>query len=793
MIFDRSSYDVIKIQMPVNGMNQDISPESLDLSYAYILENIIPRPLGEGRVRYGTSSQLSLGAASNIIGSFPYTSINGDEQLLLYSNNLTRDETAVTFSINNDLLHISFTTQNVAAYKADLRIKLIYQVNNITATIVDNIKDIIIDDHKVIISLYKTIFTEAGDQAVASIYYDIGKIYLSTNDGFFTPSVGIDAITREGDIDLKFVINPNFNQDYYTVGKKIELTSNNIAKIYTINDTDIVGNEYFIKTFELLPAVLVNPSVKYVEYFKLLTENENLQTVCIPRYVCFADKLFICNGLDKLKIWDGTNLTDYFQYLIDEVQNIARIDDHNLSFTLGALSSINNYPIGGKVKLVNNGITQIVTITNSQQALQVVTITLAEVLNAFHGARIFYQAFPPRFSYMFSMHNRLWCLGAGAAGIKYRNSDQAQRVYFMYKKGATLEFFDERTKIVPSINLAESNSIGDNLEAIAYTSGYMFFIGRNVTQVWSGSEPLGALVDPDKPILTHTTTLNVGAIHGDLVLSVGNDVFIITKNGLISCGTFREGSEQISANSLTSVDPLIINYVSTITQNNLAYLNSRSFRYDGESFVGFKIGFNNVLCSIVTTTLGTWCVLSGNFKQANTFCYFKNSLYMTIGEKLYKYADGKDGSNCIYGDDNGASPVFFMWSLPVLKFDKVHYSNLFYDLNISYPSSFTIREENSISLSITGDVPVNYSTDKKYSFELNGDLFATVPLSLVSRENLFGFRFDQQHHQIQKKLKFVASRFWITLSGNTKDGIISIKDMKFYGVIERKENNRRNG
>lgn len=792
MIFDRSAYDVIKIQMPVNGMNQDISPENLDLSYAYILENIIPRPLGEGRVRYGTSLQLSIGADSNIIGSFPYTSINGDNQLLLYSNNLVRDESAAGFSINNDLLHISFTVQDTNIYTSDLRVKLIYQVNAITTTIIDNIKDIIIDGQKVIISLYKTIFTEAGDQAVASIYYDIGKIYLSTNDGFFTPSIGIDAITREGDIDLKFVTNANFNADYYTVGEKIELTSNNIAIVYTINDTDVVGNEYFIKTFELLPDVLVNPTIKYIEYFKLLSTNENLATVCIPRYSCFADKLFICNGLDKVKQWDGTNLTNLFQYLIDEVANIVRIDDHNFSFTAAALTLIANYPIGGKVKLVNNGITQIVTITNSQQALQVITITTEEVLNAFQGTRIFYQAFPPRFNYMFAMHNRLWCLGAGAAGIKYRSADQSQRVYFMYKKGATLEFFDERTKVVPSINLAESNSIGDNLEAIAYTSGYMFFIGRNITQVWSGSEPLGSLVDPDKPVLTHTTTLNVGAIHGDLVLSVGNDVFIITKNGLISCGTFRDGTEQISASSLTSVDPLIINYVSTITQNNLAYISSRSFRYDGESLAGFKIGFNNVLCSIVTTTLGTWCVLSGNFQQANTFCYFKNSLYMSIGNKLYKYADGKDGSDYIYGDDNGDSPVFFTWSLPIVQFDKFYYSNLFYDLNISYPSSFTIRNENSISLSITSDTPVNYSFEQKYKFGLHGDLLGTIPLSLVSRETSLGFRFDKQYHQIQEKLKFVASRFWVTLSGNTKDGIISIKDMKFYGVIERKESNRRN-
>ena len=784
-MFNRGSYDIIKIQMPINGMNQNISPEALELSYAYILENIIPRPMGEGQVRYGTTQEFDLSLYSKITGLFPFVSLTGDNQLLLYVNELEHDATAADFIINDDLAHISFTTDHTGFYKKDLRIRLLYSVEGSRTAVIDNVKDVIVDDDRVIISFYNTLFTAEGAQSTASIYYDIANIYVSTDNGYFIDAVGIDDIMRTDDYDLQLTVNDDFDATSYEVGDKIQLTSGGAAKTYTINAAEAVDDSYNITTLEKLPDALVNPSIKCIQYFKLLTADESLNPVCIPRYVSFADKLLICNGVDRVKIWDGTTLVDLFQYLKDDVTQIIRDGNNQFHFTLGLLSSANNYPIGGKVKIVNAGVAQIVTIANANLVGQVLTITTTEILNAFQNTSIYYQAFPPKFSYMFSMHNRLWCLGKGAAGIQYRNVDQAQRVYFMYKKGATLEFFDERTKLVPSINLAESNSVGDNLEAIAYTSGYMFFIGRNTTQVWSGSEPLGSLVDPDKPILTHTNTFNTGTIHGDLVLSIGNDVFMMTKNGLVSCGTYRDGTVQLAVTSYNAVDPLIMQYITSITQNNIDYLETRSFRYDGQSMVGFKIGFNNVLCSIVTTTLNTWTMFSGNFSEATAFCPFKNALYLSIGNVLYKYADGKDGSVPAFGDDDDSAPVFFAWALPILKFDKIYFANFFYDMNVSYPSSFTERESNNIKLGISGDVPASYNIEHPYRFEMRGDCFSTLPFA-ENTDDEFGLRFDSSFHTIQDKLKFVASKFWVTVSGQTQDGIVSLKDIKFYGTIERK-------
>ena len=84
------AYDVLEFSMPSQGMNQNIAPDALPPSYAYALENILARPLGEGQVRFGTAEILTLSGSpvSNpecvILKQFPFVKPDGAEQLLLY-------------------------------------------------------------------------------------------------------------------------------------------------------------------------------------------------------------------------------------------------------------------------------------------------------------------------------------------------------------------------------------------------------------------------------------------------------------------------------------------------------------------------------------------------------------------------------------------------------------------------------------------------------------------------------------------------------------------------------------
>ena len=48
-----------------------------------------------------------------------------------------------------------------------------------------------------------------------------------------------------------------------------------------------------------------------------------------------------------------------------------------------------------------------------------------------------------------------------------------------------------------------------------------------------------------------------------------------------------------------------------------------------------------------------------------------------------------------------------------------------------------------------------------------------------------GFRLAQPYRILKDRLKFLASRFWITLQGETNVGPLSLKRFKLYGIWER--------
>jgi hypothetical protein len=71
-MFQEGNYDITEFPIASNGMNQFISPDALPSNFCYTLENIIPQPLGDGQVRYGTALINNVSTNEfNIIRSFP--------------------------------------------------------------------------------------------------------------------------------------------------------------------------------------------------------------------------------------------------------------------------------------------------------------------------------------------------------------------------------------------------------------------------------------------------------------------------------------------------------------------------------------------------------------------------------------------------------------------------------------------------------------------------------------------------------------------------------------------------
>jgi hypothetical protein len=709
-MFQQGNYDVLTFSVPSQGMNQNISADVLPLDFAYVLENITTKPLGEGVVRFGTSFVMALpNLESTIIRQFPFTKADGSKQILLYVQEYVQDLTASEFTLfEDDPYSFSLNTDNEDRYVKDTPIKVVYTLNGLqTVTDAIQTKEEIAEDSSYKITLQNNAFPHTNQNPVIeSVWYSSASIYV----------------------------------------------------------------------YDLETNILNGPL------------KQNLAVGCIPRGVLFLNQLVLCNGVDRILSYDGTDLSELYDFVKDPVTGLTRDGNQQLSFDRKAGEDYSRYSMGSKIQLVINGTVFQTTLTAFVETTQKVMLAVANVLPQFvqNQTFLFYQAFPPAFNYLYVAYDRLWALGPGAAGLEYRNAEEAMRVYFMYKSNSLTDWFDERTGEVPNINLASKHGIPDNLEAIDLINGYMAFIGREKTQVWQGSEPEGAIAAPNREPLNYNRTLNTGVIHGDLLLDLSNDTWFVSNNGMQSVSSLNV-AQQFSATSFDAVDPLVREYNNDLLQSNLNYRSALSFHYTEGGFAGFKIGNTNVLCSLVSTSLYSWSLFSGDFRKATSFLSLGNCLYLSIKNKLYRYADGHDSNPKGYGDQGGEALIPFSWTLPVISIKGKSFACKRYEVQLDYPSSFTVNSDNFINLSISGDLPKSYQITSPCRFDLRGDALKTLPLikDAISTQNSIGFRFDQPYGFTKDRLKFIASRFWLTLKGYTQAGPLSLRQIKLYGIIER--------
>lgn len=542
---------------------------------------------------------------------------------------------------------------------------------------------------------------------------------------------------------------------------------------------------------------------------------QDLSVGCVPRSVTFLNKLLICNGVDKVLIWDGHSLTEMAEFVKEEASQLTRLEDRRFSFTCTDSFEASHYAPGSILQLRINGLSERLTVVSIVRAENTVTVTVTTNLPAFalDHTELFYQDWPPAFSFLLVAHNRLWALGPGAVGLSYRDPDQALRVYFSYQSNSLEGWFNETTKTVPSINLAEGHGSPDNLEAIAFVSDRLVFMGRHKTQVWIGSEPLGGSVDPTKPLLQFSALLPVGIVHGNLMVEMANDLTFVSQNGLLSFSTLNI-ARQFAATSSDRVDPLVRQYVRSTTPSNQAYRACRSFQYPSGAFCGFKIGFNKVLVSLYSSSLYAWTLFSGDFKRAQSFLSdLDNALYLTIGNQLYQYADGTDASGIdssstdlsgtdssgpnsspVYGDNNGTDLISFLWTPPVIHVPGKRFANKRYELVCESSSSFVLGEENNLSLIITSDFPKTSSIQTEIQLPFKGDSLGEIPFVKAAEigdnpndpnEEALGFRLDEPYAFLKGRLKFLSSRFTLNLTGSTRDGPLVFKKIRLFGIIER--------
>lgn len=537
--------------------------------------------------------------------------------------------------------------------------------------------------------------------------------------------------------------------------------------------------------------------------YDLLTQNlsdalkEDLSVATVPRSVTYLNKLLICNGVDRVLVWNGDNLDEVFGFVKeDTANNFNRINDNSFSFGFiegkAEIFDITKYANHNQIQIKNQGITFSTTVDNINLLDGVVTIKTQDILPEFNEPELFYRDWPPTFSYMIVAYNRIWALGIGPVGLRYRDPDQSLRVYFSYKTNTITDWFNEVTKTVPSIDLSESHGIPDNLEAIGYVNNVMVFMGRNKTQIWTGSEPLGASTDPTREVFEFSSIVPIGIVHGNLLMEMANDLYFVSQNGLLSFSTLNV-AKQFAASSNDAVDPLVRDFVVETSTSNPAYRACRSFKYKSGSFCGFKIGLNKVLVSLYSTNLFAWTLFSGDFYKASSYLSnLDSSLYLSVGNKIYRYADGTIGTP-IYGDNNGKDLINFLWVLPIVHIPGKRFANKRYEILCDYPSSFVVNNKNSIFIMVNGDLNKTFTLQDTYNLQYKGDSLGIVPFIKPQdiggdpddpNPNALGFRLDDPYIFLKERLKFISSNFTLNLVGSSINGPLILKKIRLFGIIE---------
>ena len=617
----------------------------------------------------------------------------------------------------------------------------------------------------------------------------VSNINVSSVTTFNFDSTSPTKFVIESGIKLRYSGGFGITTLYSTI-KSVNISGNTVTltldgdNIFPPNfDTVTINNIYYsdgnIYSYDIdtnvLSASLIN----------------GLSVTTVPRHEIIQNTLIICNGVNPLMSWDGTNLNIIVDYIKELANAFNWIDATHFSFTIPANFIISKYQNNAPIRISINGNLTNTTVSAITVVNNIATITTADNVPQFAGRDVvilFYTDKPPPFSYLFVAHDRMFALAPGAVGIEYRSPEEAMRVYYANQTNSYTNWFDERTKQVLYEDLSNKHGVVDNLEAICLVNNLMMFIGRNKTQAWQGYDPT-----PNAAPATQfqwAYNLPIGIAHGNLLVELANDVGIITPNGFINFSKFNI-AQQVVASAYDAIDPIIREYVQTITDSNIEYRKCRSFKYPSGPFCGFKIGNNKLLVSLYSTNLYAWSFFSGDFSNAQCFCSVGNSLYMGIGNKIYKYADGKDASPVLYGDQNGTAIISFYWTLPVVHKPGRRFANKRYEIEIDYPSGFFINPQNEIWMEVYGDLRKTFSIEDKYTLSIRGDPFGTIPLLPTSDDpnnppkDAIGMRFGIPYEIIKDRLKFISSSFWLNIRGYCINGPLYFDQVRLFGIFER--------
>lgn len=367
------------------------------------------------------------------------------------------------------------------------------------------------------------------------------------------------------------------------------------------------------------------------------------------RYTHFAGKLIVCNGVNPVMSWNGTEFTDVKEWVKDIATGLAFVN--TTTFTIESDESL--YAVGTPLKFDLNGTEVTSTVLSTSVAGDVLTVTISDAVLTSDLSDVSIEMKPPTFQYVYAAHDRLWGFGNGALKANaFSASVERTFVYYTFGVNAETAWRNESASL-QYINLADKMSASDELVSMAVKDGLTVFFFKENTQVWAGYDPT-LLGD-----FSWNKTIPVGAVHGDLVVEMPNDIAFFTRFGARTLSRLLQ-TEQLDVADLGSeVDNSISEAVKNMTVSDESFQKAHSFKHLRQGWFAFKPAGETFVFQVGSTFNG-WTVFDGIFADSTAFLNAPNGeLYLAKGGQLYVYDEE------VFADDGDA--IHTKWWTPWFK------------------------------------------------------------------------------------------------------------------------------
>lgn len=380
--------------------------------------------------------------------------------------------------------------------------------------------------------------------------------------------------------------------------------------------------------------------------------SEDLDPNVLVFSVTFDKKMIICNGVDPVKVYDGTNIIDLECPAKAAIDGNITVNTATITFSIlenGKAEFEDNVKAGDKIILIARPSQQIERVVSSVNFAApnlgkiAVTVVVTVAVGSNDIRSLIYYKKPPVFSYITVGHDRMWALPEGRVyKNKFRSPQNATRVYYSYKVQSYDGWFNETTNTVPFLDTSRKSPFLDNIEVIKIFEGKTLFIGRETTQVWVGQDPnlLNANNDLNLVDFRWVETIEVGIKHPKMIIEIPNVLIYLSNLGVTSISTGRYRDKiTTSEDASVPIDYYLANQLSFIDDER-DYRGMRAYAYPYGKFFGLKIKYSSLIFQL--SNEGGWTVFTENFSEGSSFVYNNITQTLLIGLKngiIVKYSD----------------------------------------------------------------------------------------------------------------------------------------------------------